>query len=135
MEKEMTVVPFISVGEIKFGMTKNEVLKLFDKEPKIFKDFLKRTNLFWDYISVILDKKGFVCEITISENEIPIIYDGKNLFKNENIIKVLNKIEKPINKFGYRIYLNLGIGFLDWNKNASRAITIFAKELIEEYKK
>jgi hypothetical protein len=135
MGKEYNIIPFVSVGEIQFGMAKDNILKLFESEPIIDKDFLNKIHLKWDFISIILNKEGLASEITISESDNEIIYCGKNLFKNKKIIKVFDEMEEPIINYGYRIYVNTGIGFVDWNRKRNRVITIFAKEMIKEYKK
>ena len=52
-----TLEPYISVGDIKFGMSREEIEGLFEEKP-IFEhvDFLKRQHLGWHRFSVIFKK-------------------------------------------------------------------------------
>ena len=134
---EYVVESFVSVGRIRFGMTKDDVKKIFGKEPvSEYKSWDKKaTNLMYsdDNINVILNKKGFVEEITFTEGENDIIFEGKNLYKEKDIIKILSLKEKPLKSLGDTIFINMGIGFLQFKYKEERAITAFAKELKKEY--
>ena len=132
---EYVVESFVSVGRIRFGMTKDDVKKIFGKEPvSEYKSWdNKATNLIYSDINVILNKKGVVEEITFTEGKDDIIFDGKNLYKEKNIIKILSSKEKPLKSLGDIIFINMGIGFLQFKYKEERAITAFAKELKKEY--
>ena len=128
------VESFVSVGKIKFGMSKEEVKKIFGKEPASEdKNWINKTNMMYDNINVILNKKGVVDEITFTEGKNEIIFDGMDLYKEKNIIKLLTTKEKPLKSAGDIIFINMGIGFLQFKYKEERAITVFAKELKKEY--
>ena len=133
---EFIITSFESVGEIKFGMTKDKVIELFGKEPDSESiGWTKKTNMYYDNINIILNKKGLVDEITFTEGNNEIVFEGKNLYKESDIIKKLSKIEKPIKSSGDVLFLESGIGFLQFKYKEERAITAFSKEVGKQYKK
>ena len=135
---EYDVESFVSVGSIRFGMTREEVINIFGREPvNEYKSWNNKTNLMYDddNINIILNKKGVVDEITFTEGINEIIFEGKSLFREKDIIKILSSKEKPLISSGDIIFINVGIGFLQFKYKEDRAITAFAKELKNEYTK
>lgn len=105
MEEDLLIHPYISIGNIKFGMNEEEVKLLFNNNPDIvLHDYLKRTDARWDNISVKFDKKGLVNEVSFIKGRYRAFFDDIDLFNDNNTIKTLNKIEKPLNTMGFKVY-------------------------------
>lgn len=136
MEEDLLIHPYISIGNIKFGMNEEEVKLLFNKNPDIvLHDYLKRTDARWDNISVKFDKKGLVNEVSFIKGRYRTFFDDIDLFNDNNTIKTLNKIEKPLNTMGFKVYFKIGIALTGFGKNKEeKTISIFSKELIKIWK-
>ena len=136
MEEDLLIHPYISIGNIKFGMNDEEVNLLFNKNPDIvLHDYLKRTDARWDNISVKFDKKGLVNEVSFIKGRYRAFFDDIDLFNDNNTIKTLNKIEKPLNTMGFKVYFKIGIALTGFGKNKEeKTISIFSKELIKIWK-
>ena len=136
MEEDLLIHPYISIGNIKFGMNEEEVKLLFNNNPDIvLHDYLKRTDARWDNISVKFDKKGLVNEVSFIKGRYRAFFDDIDLFNDNNTIKTLNKIEKPLNTMGFKVYLKIGIALTGFGKNKEeKTISIFSKELIKIWK-
>ncbi|MDR2926150.1 MAG: hypothetical protein LBU76_09445 [Azoarcus sp.] len=134
---EYIIESFVSVGKIKFGMTRDEVIDIFGKEPvSEYKSWRQKINLMYsdECINIILNKKGIVDEITFTEGNNDIIFEEKSLY-GKDVIKFLSSRDKPIKLPGDIIFINIGIGFLQYKHKEDKAITVFAKELKKEYLK
>lgn len=136
MEEDLLIHPYISIGNIKFGMNEEEVKLLFNNNPDIvLHDYLKRTDARWDNISVKFDKKGLVNEVSFIKGRYRAFFDDIDLFNDNNTIKTLNKIEKPLNTVGFKVYFKIGIALTGFDKNKEeKTISIFSKELIKIWK-
>lgn len=136
MEEDLLIHPYISIGNIKFGMNEEEVKLLFNNNPDIvLHDYLKRTDARWDNISVKFDKKGLVNEVSFIKGRYRAFFDDIDLFNDNNTIKTLNKIEKPLNTMGFKVYFKIGIALTGFSKNKEeKTISIFSKELIKIWK-
>jgi hypothetical protein len=136
MEEDLLIHPYISIGNIKFGMNEEEVKLLFNKNPDIvLHDYLKRTDARWDNISVKFDKKGLANEVSFIKGRYRAFFDDIDLFNDNNTIKTLNKIEKPLNTVGFKVYFKIGIALTGFGKNKEeKTISIFSKELIKIWK-
>lgn len=136
MEEDLLIHPYISIGNIKFGMNEEEVKLLFNNNPDIvLHDYLKRTDARWDNISVKFDKKGLVNEVSFIKGRYRFFFDDIDLFNDNNTIKTLNKIEKPLNTMGFKVYFKIGIALTGFGKNKEeKTISIFSKELIKIWK-
>lgn len=136
MEEDLLIHPYISIGNIKFGMNEEEVKLLFNNNPDIvLHDYLKRTDARWDNISVKFDKKGLVNEVSFIKGRYRAFFDDIDLFNDNNTIKTLNKIEKPLNTMGFKVYFKIGIAVTRFGKNKEeKTISIFSKELIKIWK-
>lgn len=136
MEEDLLIHPYISIGNIKFGMNEEEVKLLFNNNPDIvLHDYLKRTDARWDNISVKFDKKRLVNEVSFIKGRYRAFFDDIDLFNDNNTIKTLNKIEKPLNTMGFKVYFKIGIALTGFGKNKEeKTISIFSKELIKIWK-
>lgn len=136
MEEDLLIHPYISIGNIKFGMNEEEVKLLFNNNLDIvLHDYLKRTDARWDNISVKFDKKGLVNEVSFIKGRYRAFFDDIDLFNDNNTIKTLNKIEKPLNTMGFKVYFKIGIALTGFGKNKEeKTISIFSKELIKIWK-
>lgn len=135
MEEKLLIHPYISVGNIRFGMMKEEVELLFEREADtVFQDFLKRTDARWENISVKFNKKGFVNEISFVNGRYKVFYEDTDLFCGD-IVKILNKKEKPFNTVGFKVYFEVGIALTGFGKNKEeKTVSIFSKELVKVWK-
>lgn len=135
MTKTYDLVPYVSVGEIKFGMTKTELMKIFSKEPNFTSiSFSKRTTLDWDSIKVRLNKKGLVDEVSFIEGY-SIIYNGLDILNDSKAIKELSKKEKPYSSVGFKVFFEFGIAVTGFSKKKDhKALSVFSKELIKTWK-
>lgn len=133
MEEDLLIHPYISIGNIKFGMNEEEVKLLFNRNPDtIFKDCLKRTDARWDNISVKFNKKGLVNEVSFVNGQYKALFEDIDVLNDSNAIKVLNKIEKPLNTVGFKVYFKVGIALTGFGKSKEeKTISIFSKELIK----
>ena len=93
--KNLIIKPNKSIGQIKFGMTRNEINNLLNDEKKISSQN-NDINFFWyeDYIYLIGYKRNKVIEINIMDKALykyNVLLDGIDLFKNkvEDIIPYL----------------------------------------------
>lgn len=136
MEEDLLIHPYISIGNIKFGMNEEEVKLLFNKNPDIvLHDYLKRTDAHWDNVSVKFDKKGLVNEVSFVNGRYRVLFEDIDVLNDNSIIKVLNKIEKPLNTVGFKVYFKVGIALTGFGKNKEeKTISIFSKELIKIWK-
>ncbi|NMA74916.1 MAG: hypothetical protein GX963_12325 [Bacteroidales bacterium] len=139
MEKELLLKPYLSVGSIKFGMKRNEVEALFGREPEFeHKDFLDRTNLGWGEISVIINKKNQVEEITFSPTgDFQVIWNDIDILNDSDVIKKLNKFEKSSKTEGVKLYFTIGIALTGVGnaKEKSKSLSVFSKDLEKKWRK
>ena len=137
MKDELLIYPYVSVGDIKFGMKKEDVESIFDREPDtVSQDYLKRIDARWDNVSIKFNKKKIVNEISFISGKYKVIYEDIDIFSNDNIIKLLNKNEKPLNTVGFKVYFEVGIALTGFGKNKEeKTVSVFSKELIDLWKK
>ena len=137
MKDELLIYPYVSVGDIKFGMKKEDVESIFDREPDtVSQDYLKRIDARWENVSIKFNKKKIVNEISFISGKYKVIYEDIDIFSNDNIIKLLNKNEKPLNTVGFKVYFEVGIALTGFGKNKEeKTVSVFSKELIDLWKK
>ena len=58
LNQEFNIVPYQSVGPIRFGMSRKEIETLFGKPQKEIKDMLERSELIYGDIAIRLAKKS-----------------------------------------------------------------------------
>jgi len=88
---EYIIEPFVSVGNIKFDMTRDDIIELFGKKhDQELCHWDKRKNIFYSNIHIKINQKGVVNEIIFYEGENELTFGGKNLYKDKNIIKLLS---------------------------------------------
>lgn len=135
MESELLVNPYISIGDIKFGMKKEEVVQLFEREPDTsFQDCLKRTDARWENISVKFNKKGLVNEVSFVDGKYQVFFEKTNLL-SKDIIEVLKKKEKPLDTVGFKVFFEVGVALCGFGRNKEeKSVSIFSKELIKIWK-
>ena len=133
---DLLIHPYISVGDIRFGMKREDIELLFDKEPDtVLQDYLKRIDLRWENISIKLNRKGLVNEVSLINGKYKAIYKDLDVLTDDNIMKILNKIEKPLNTVGYKVYFEAGIALTGFGRNnEEKTVSVFAKELIKLWK-
>lgn len=136
MEEDLLIHPYNSIGNIKFGMNEEEVKLLFKKNPDtVLRDYLKRTDARWDNVSVKFDKKGLVNEVSFVNGRYRAFFEDIDVLNDNSITKVLNKIEKPLNTVGFKVYFKVGIALTGFGKNKEeKTISIFSKDLIKVWK-
>lgn len=135
MSKVYDLIPYISVGDIKFGMTKTDLVNVFSKEPDLISvSFSKRTTLEWGTIKVRLNKKGLVDEVSFID-DCSVLYDGMDIFNDPKTIKELTKREKPYNTVGFKVFFEFGIAITGFStKKDYKSLSVFSKELINAWK-
>lgn len=126
--------PYISVGDIKFGMSREEVEGLFAEKPKFeHVDFLKRQHLGWNSFSVIF-KKNQVEEVTFTpDGSHQVIWSDIDILNDAQIVRKLNKFEKASKTLDSKLYFSLGIALIGNGKD--RTLSVFSKKTEKEWKK
>ena len=126
--------PYISVGDIKFGMSREEVEGLFAEKPKFeHVDFCKRQHLGWNSFSVIF-KKNQVEEVTFSlgyNNEI--IWNNIDILNDKQVVRKLNRMEDAPLTLDTRVYFSIGIALI--GKGKDRVVSVFSKSCGKGWKK
>jgi hypothetical protein len=135
MSKVYDLIPYISVGDIKFGITKIDLVDIFSKEPDLISvSFSKRTTLEWGIIKVRLNKKGLVDEVSFID-DCSVLYDGMDIFNDPKTIKELTKREKPYSTVGFKVFFEFGIAITGFSKKKDyKSLSVFSKELINAWK-
>lgn len=138
METTFLVTPFNYVGKIVFGMGKIEIENLFGKAPDYINvGFLGKINMSWGDITVKINKRGIVDEVTFgASGEMHLLLNDIDLLKDPQVMKKLNRIEKPDNIVGFKVYYSLGIAITGTGKSKEeRTVSVFSKELVKQWKK
>ncbi|MFD2909206.1 hypothetical protein ACFSX9_10745 [Flavobacterium ardleyense] len=135
MKKVYEIVPYVSVGEIKFGMKKEEVIAVFGKEPDLItKGFLGTIELQWESVVVRFNKKGLVNEVSFLPNN-NVFFNGRDILNDPETLKILSKLEKPYITVGFKVFFNFGIAVTGFSKKIDhKALTVFSKELVKVWK-
>lgn len=126
--------PYTSIGNIKFGMNREEIENLFEEKP-IFEhlDFLKRKHLGWNEYSIIFNKKNQVEEVTFTPGECnQVVWNGIDILNDPQIIRKLNKFEKASRTLDAKLYFSLGIALIGSNKD--RTLSVFSKKTGKDWK-
>ncbi|WP_441899868.1 hypothetical protein [Pedobacter psychrotolerans] len=136
LNQEFNIVPYQSVGPIRFGMSRKEIETLFGKPQKEIKDMLERSELIYGDLSIKLAKKSGVNEVSFSKDpSINLTYNDLNIFQTEDIIKKLDQIEKPFNTVGFKVFFEIGLALTGFSKKKDdKTASVFAKELIALWK-
>ena len=142
-KRQYVVVPFKSVGNLKFGMTQEDVEGIMGKpnetiDDKIMGEVRESRN---DFILIYIRKK--LVEVRFSDKlnleEIEIVLGSINLFDCPNVVDTLLNYpnSKPSKKVkGYINFYGLGInlgGFGKTKLKDSREMRIFAKGRIKYF--
>lgn len=138
MKANFVMNPYVSVGEIKFGMNRDEVKSLFEQEPDFeYTDpVMKIKTLQWDNLKVRLNIKGKVEEISFFEGANKAIFQDINMLEEPALSKILDKIDKPMSTVGFKVYFKIGVAITGFSKKKDdKTVTIFSKELIPLWKK
>lgn len=136
LNQEFIIVPYQSMGAIRFGMSRKDVEILFGKPQKEIKDTLERTELIYEDVSIKQAKKSGVNEVSFNENQfINLTYHDLNIFKTEDIIEKLKQVEKPFNSVCFKVFFEIGLALTGFSKKKDdKTASIFAKELIALWK-
>jgi hypothetical protein len=140
MKNEYLIKPYLSVGQIEFGMSREEVERLFDVPPdRVAKSFTGKTGLYWNNISVKINTLNKMDEISfLSGGTYNIVLNDINLFEDVEVKKKLDSIEIPFVNRGFEVYFSLGIsttGFSNKEEESNeKTVSIFSKELIPAWK-
>lgn len=128
-----TLEPYISVGDIKFGMSREEIEGLFEEKPKFeHVDFLKRQHLGWHGFSVIF-KKNQVEEVTFTpDGSHQVIWGDIDILNDTQVVRKLNKFEKASKTLDSTLYFTLGIALI--GKGKDRTLSVFSKKAGKEWK-
>jgi len=131
---EFIFEPYLAVGNIKFGMNREEIENLFIEKP-IFEtvDFRNRIHLGWSDFSILFNKKKLVTEITFTSGKSnKVLWNDIDILNDPNITKKLNKYEKPTKGRDVKLYSSLGIALIGNSKE--RTLSLFDKETGEKWK-
>lgn len=137
MEQTMNIIPFQSVGQIKFGMNREEVVALFDEIPMEHKTWTGKLRLSWDGLAINFNKAGMVEEVCfVPDGKYHAFLNGKDLLADDGLFNDLKKIENPAEMAGCLIFFQSGISVTGFEGcgETTRAATVFATELIESWK-
>ena len=128
-----TLEPYISVGDIKFGMSREEIEGLFEEKPKFeHVDFLKMQHLGWHSFSVIF-KKNQVEEVTFTpDGSHQVIWGDIDILNDTQVVRKLNKFEKASKTLDSTLYFTLGIALI--GKGKDRTLSVFSKKAGKEWK-
>jgi hypothetical protein len=138
MGASYVIIPYQSVGKIVFGMAKSEIEDIFGKSPDYVDiGFLGKTNMKWGNVTVVINKKGIVDEVIISFSDmLHVFLNDIDLLNDPIVAKKLNKVDKPENAMGTKVYYKLGIAMTGIGKTKDdKTVSIFSKELIKQWKK
>jgi len=131
---ELILEPYLSVGNIRFDMSREEVEKIIEEKP-IFEhiDFLKRIHLGWNDFSIIFNKRNKkVEEITFTPTPInQVIWNNIDILNDPYVVRKLNRFEQPSRTVDAKLYFSLGIALIGNNKD--RTLSIFSKKTKKEW--
>ena len=136
LSQKFIIVPYQSVGPIRFGMSRKEIETLLGKPLKEINDILERSELIYGDLSIKLAKKTGVNEVSFNKDpSINLIYNDLNIFQTEDIIEKLKQVEKPFNSVGFKVFFEIGLALTGFSKKKDdKTASIFAKELIALWK-
>ena len=105
----MEIVPFVSVGAVKFGDTQERVEKFLGGVGLTRERFGLIEN--WYRSTQVFFREGKVCEIGIPHPG-PLFFRGVDIFSDKGAWRELCKIDgKPLEIFGIVVLPALGISF------------------------
>lgn len=123
------IEPYIGAGPIKFGMTKAAVAKILGKPEHSGKISMGRTDERRGAVAIRYNKKGKVDEISFLDT-VFVTFEEQDLFNSPKGLKFLETKEKPIDKYGFKIFFGLGVAVTGISKKKEeKTISVFAKEL------
>lgn len=123
------IEPYIGAGPIKFGMTKAEVSKILGKPEHSAKNSIGLLVERRGAVKIRYNDKGKANEISFLDT-VSVIFDGQDLFNSPQGLKFLQTKEKPIDKYGFKVFFSLGIAVTGISKKKEdKTLTVFAKEL------
>jgi len=126
---EYIIDPFVSVGNIKFDMTRDDIIDIFGKKPdQELRHWDKRNNIFYSNIHIKINQNGVANEIVFYKGENELILEGKNLFKDKKIIKLLSINEEPIRTSDKILFKNLGILFYNFEDKKEKRISVLSRK-------
>ncbi|AYN04384.1 hypothetical protein [Flavobacterium sp. 140616W15] len=144
MKEELNIIPFVSVGEIKFGMTKEEVFELMGEANDLINDLImNEVRAYYDDFVLVFIRKRLVDFRFSSETNlenVKIFINNIDLVNTNNIINVLSSLSnsKPSEEVkGYINFYGLGIclgGFGKRKINSGKEIRVFSKGRLGYYK-
>ena len=132
-DMRFTLEPYISVGDIKLGMSREEIEGLFAEKQKFeHVDLLKRQHLGWHSFSVIF-KKNQVEEVTFTpDGSHQVIWGDIDILNDTHVVRKLNKFEKASKSLDSTLYFTLGIALI--GKGKDRTLSVFSKKAGKEWK-
>jgi len=136
MNKNFEIISYVGVGEIKFGMSMEQLKSIFNCPPEIeyYDPVMKVTKLTWYNINVRLNSKKEVEEISFSEGAFRPVYNNNDLLADPDLAKNLGKTEKPLNTVGFKVSFESGIAITGFSKKKDdKSVTVFAKQLIADW--
>ncbi len=144
MKEELNIIPFVSVGEIKFGMTKEEVFELMGEANYLINDLIMNEvrACYDDFVLVFIRKRLVDFRFSSETNleNVKIFINNIDLVNTNNIINVLSSLSnsKPSEEVkGYINFYGLGIclgGFGKRKINSGKEIRVFSKGRLGYYK-
>lgn len=137
MEKNLDIIPFESVGQIKFGTDRKTVENLFEDIPKEMKTWTGKLRLTWDNLAVVFNKEGLVQEVCfVPDGKYNVFLNGQNVLSDDILIENLKQKEIPTEVTGCLVFFQSGISVTGFEgcKETVRAVTVFSPELIDSWK-
>ena len=143
MKEKFEIIPFVSVNNMKFGMTLEDIEYLIGKPNDLINDeIMGEVRAYYsNFVLIFIRKKliEFSFNESIGMNELEIIVNGGEIVNNVKIIDVLSELPKSkpseikrgsINFYGLGI--NLG-GFKKSKYFPKKEIRVFSKGRIKYY--
>jgi hypothetical protein len=122
------IIPYETVGQLRFGMTRDEVFAVLGNPKIIDQDRDDEVSLYYGTQRVTIGPAG-MAEVGILP-QLPVTIHGISVFSDPDAFAKLCQIdENPKENVGFIVLLNLGItmtGFHDFDES-QKAITAFAR--------
>ena len=135
MSFEFDIKPYVGAGQLRLGMTPEEVYSILgppdDIENNIFKE-IKESRLENGLNTVYSSSDRRLVEIGFSPNITGLIFNGLSVF-SERSLKVFKKFlqedKEPFETVGFIVLLNIGVTLTGFHDNSpdDRAVTLFEK--------
>lgn len=125
------IVPFRQVGQLKFGMTREEVATILGPFARESKTFTGRIAEFRENISTKY-KKDKLNEISFLPGA-KLLLDDYNLLEQKGVDYIMNKYNHE-SDLGFTVFPELGLAFTGFGKSKdAKTVSCFTKAVLKEY--